>query len=72
MFASISIWFLPESPILLIQHRKLEEVKRSLKTIAWMNDCDFEPIDSFEFALEKSQKEEKLDKVMAQPKSPRK
>ena len=54
MFASIAIWFLPESPILLVQHRKLEEVKRSLKTIAWMNDCDFAPIDSFEFAVEKS------------------
>ena len=52
MFASIAIWFLPESPVLLVQHRRLEETRRSLRTIAWMNDYDFAPVHSFEFIAE--------------------
>ena len=52
IFASIAVWFLPESPVLLVQQRRLEETRRSLRTIAWMNKCDFSPIYSFEFLKE--------------------
>ena len=49
MFASIAACFLPESPVFLISKRRLEETRRSLRTIAWMNDSDFAPIQSFDF-----------------------